>query len=78
MESGSVWSNDRDRVGTQALVELGVSTGLSLMFALLKQTWTTAVRLKVTKALTAPSCDTLNFDHPLVIFDLFVRIVLCR
>ena len=39
---GSLISNevvDRDRVGTQALVELGLTTGLSLVFALLRQNW---------------------------------------
>ena len=48
VEAGSVWSSDRDRVGTQALVELGVSTGLGLLFALLKQTWALAVRVIMT------------------------------
>jgi hypothetical protein len=43
LESGSLWTHDRDRVGTQALVELGVTTGLGLLFALLKQTWSAAV-----------------------------------
>ena len=44
LESGGLWANDRERVGTQALVELGVTTGLGLLFALLKQTWSSAVR----------------------------------
>ena len=36
----SIDPGDRDnRVGTQALVELGLTTGLSLVFALLRQNW---------------------------------------
>ena len=30
---------DRDRIGSQALIELGLTTGLSLVFALMKQNW---------------------------------------
>lgn len=35
----SIDDHDRERVGTQALVELGLTTGLSLVFALLRQNW---------------------------------------
>ena len=35
---GSI-DTDRDRIGSQALIELGLTTGLSLVFALMKQNW---------------------------------------
>ena len=35
---------DRDRIGSQALIELGLTTGLSLVFALMKQNWQQQVR----------------------------------
>ena len=35
---GSI-DTDRDRIGSQALIELGLTTGLALVFALMKQNW---------------------------------------
>jgi E3 ubiquitin-protein ligase HERC1 len=35
----SIDGSDRERSGTQALVELGLTTGLALVFALLRQNW---------------------------------------